>query len=156
VSDPGSEPTGIGDVLAPQPEGIPLPTPSQVSLPYWDAARDEKLVYQRCSTCLAVPPRPVAMCGICGGRHLPWETSSGRGTLYSWTVVWRPQHPSFRVPYAPAVMAVEEGWWLMTSVIGCGPEDLREAMPLEVVFYPAGGNIWLPYAQPSTPGVPRV
>lgn len=141
-----SEPS---EVLAPQPEGIPTPTPSRVSQPYWDAARDGKLVYQRCGNCGAIPPRPVALCGKCGHPSLAWETSSGRGTLYSWTVVWRPQHPSFRTPYAPAIMAVEEGWWLLTSMIGCVPGDLREGMDLEVVFHPAGGDIWLPYAQPQ-------
>lgn len=144
------------EILAPQPAGIPLPTPSLVSRPYWDAARDQKLVYQRCNTCLSVPPRPVAICGACGERGLSWERSAGRGSLYSWTVVWRPQHPSFRTPYAPAIMTLDEGWWLMTAVIGCGPEDLRESMPLEVVFHPAGGEIWLPYARPADPGVTGV
>jgi hypothetical protein len=45
-------------------------------------------------------------------------------------------------------MAVEEGWWLMTSVIGCRPEELTDGLPLEVEFHPAGGDIWLPYARP--------
>jgi uncharacterized OB-fold protein len=85
----------------------------------------------------------------CQGGELEWLTSSGRGRLYSWTVVWRPQHPSFKVPYAPAVMAVEEGWWLMTSVIGCAPGALRDGLPLQVEFHPAGGDIWLPYARPQ-------
>ncbi len=141
----------MSDVLAPQPEGIPQPTPSRVSRPYWDAAREGRLVFQRCSSCGTVPARPVALCGGCGRTEdLAWETSSGRGTLYSWTVVWRPQQPSFRTPYAPAVMAVEEGWWLMTSIIGCTPEDLVEGMPLAVEFHPAGGQIWLPYARPAS------
>jgi uncharacterized OB-fold protein len=80
---------------------------------------------------------------------LTWETSSGRGILYSWTVVWRPQHPAFQTPYAPAIMAMDEGWWLVTAVIGCPPESLEADMPLEVEFHPAGGGIWLPYAQSS-------
>ena len=78
--------------------GIPLPQPTRLSAPYWDAARQGSLVYQRCASCDALPPLPVAMCGRCNGRVLIWETSSGRGTLYSWTVVWRPQHPSFQTP----------------------------------------------------------
>ena len=79
-----------------------------------------------------------------------WHKSSGRGKLYSWTVVWRPQQPAFRTPYAPAIMEVEEGWWLLTSVIGCDPEDLLAGMPLRVAFHPAGENIWLPYAEPAS------
>lgn len=138
----------MSEPLLPQPEGIPLPSPTAVSAPYWEAARAGHLVYQRCRACGSIPGRPVSICGSCGRREEAWETSSGRGTLYSWTVVWRPQHPSFRTPYAPAVMAVEEGWWLMTSVIGCAPEELAEGLALEVVFHHAGGEIWLPYARP--------
>jgi uncharacterized OB-fold protein len=84
-----------------------------------------------------------------------WEMSSGRGTLYSWTVVWRPQHPSFRTPYAPAIMAVEEGWWLLTSVVDCPPDGLTDGMALEVEFHHAGSDIWLPYARPATTGRAR-
>ncbi len=132
----------------PQPEGIPVPTPTPASQPYWDAAREGELSYQRCGGCHAIPSLPAVLCAGCGSRALAWERSSGLGTLYSWTVVWRPQHPAFRVPYAPAIMAVEEGWWLLTSVVGCRPEDLTEGMALEAVFHHAGSGIWLPYAQP--------
>jgi uncharacterized OB-fold protein len=137
--------------LRPQPEGIPLPRSSRLSEPYWDAARRHELVFQRCSACGATPRRPAASCIACGGGYLEWEVSSGRGTLYSWTVVWRPQHPSFQTPYAPAVVAMEEGWWLMTAVIGCRPEDLAEGLPVEIVFHPAGGGILLPYARLLAP-----
>jgi uncharacterized OB-fold protein len=132
-----------------------VPAPSSVSRPYWDAARRGELVFQRCARCGAIPAKPAGTCGVCGGRDLTWNKSSGLGTLYSWTVVWRPQHPTFRVPYAPAIMAVEEGWWLLTSVVGCVQEDLEEGMALEVVFHPAGSDIWLPYAQPRSGGADR-
>lgn len=139
---------GTDSLLVPQPAGIPLPRSTPVSEPYWEAARRHELVFQRCSHCGAVPRRPTATCVGCGRDSLEWARSSGRGTLYSWTVVWRPQHPSFRTPYAPAVMAVAEGWWLMTAVIGCRAEDLIDGLALEVVFHPAGEGILLPYAQP--------
>jgi hypothetical protein len=135
-------------LLRTQPAGIPLPRPTRLSEPYWEAARRQDLVFQRCVACGAIPRRPAAVCATCGVGPLEWESSSGRGTLYSWTIVWRPQHPSFRTPYAPAVMAVEEGWWLMTAVIGCRPGDLADGVALRVVFQPAGGDIWLPYAEP--------
>jgi uncharacterized OB-fold protein len=138
----------VSDWLYPQPVGIPLPEPTHVSKPYWDAARERRLIYQRCTRCRDIPRLPVRICGACGHPDPQWETSSKRGHLYSWTVVWRPQHPSFRVPYAPAVMAVDEGWWLMTSVVDCAPEDLTDGIELEVVFHPAGGGVQLPYARP--------
>jgi uncharacterized protein len=138
----------MSEILQPQEPGIPLPRPGLFSQPYWDAASQKRLTYQRCRQCGHIPRLPSRACVSCQGGELEWLTSSGRGRLYSWTVVWRPQHPSFKVPYAPAVMAVDEGWWLMTSVIGCAPGDLRDGLPLQVEFHPAGGDIWLPYARP--------
>jgi hypothetical protein len=77
-----------------------------------------------------------------------WEVSAGRGSLYSWTVVWRPQHPSFHVPYAPAIVSLDEGPRVLSAIIGCEPEDLRVDMPLLVEFHPASDTIWLPYFRP--------
>jgi uncharacterized OB-fold protein len=118
------------------------------SAPYWAAAARQELVYQRCDGCGTIPRKPTTVCGVCLGSELSWVPSSGRGTLYSWTVVWRPQHPSFVIPYAPCVVEVEEGWHLLSSVIGCAPEDLAEGLALQVEFHPAGGDIWLPYVRP--------
>ena len=135
-------------VLTPQQPGIPVPTPSPVSAPYWSAAKDRTLLFQRCGGCGWIPPRPSRRCWRCPDGVLSWQESGGTGTLYSWTVVWRPQHPSFTVPYAPAVMAVDEGWWLVTSLVGCELADISAGMALQVEFHPAGGDIWLPYAAP--------
>ena len=140
-----------GSVLQPQPVGIPLPQPTATSSPYWDAAQRGELLFQSCESCGLIPCRPVPLCGRCADTSMRWRTSSGRGSLYSWTVVWRPQQPAFRTPYAPAIVEMEEGWWLMTSVIGCHPEDLQADMLLRIVFHPAGGEVWLPYAEPDPP-----
>ena len=70
------------------------------------------------------------VCAHCHATTPVWEQSAGRGSLYSWTVVWRPPNPSFRVPYAPAVVRLDEGPWMMSAVIGCEPEALREGLPL--------------------------
>jgi hypothetical protein len=75
--------------------------------------------------------------------------SSGEGSLYSWTVVWRPQRPAFTVPYAPAIVTLAEGFRMMSSIVGCEPEELAADMPLAVEFHPASDEIFLPYFRPS-------
>jgi len=93
--------------------------------------------------------KPARVCASCGAASLTWERSEGRGTLYSWTVVWRPQHPSFQVPYAPAIVALDEGFWMMTSIIGCEPDELRADLPVVVEFHPASDEAVLPYFRPA-------
>ena len=137
-----------GPLLQPQPIGIPVPRPSLASAPYWAATARHELVYQSCDRCGTVAQRPTTVCGACLERSLSWLPSAGRGTLYSWTVVHRPQHPTFVVPYAPAIVAVDEGFHLVSSIIGCAPDDLGAGLPLTVEFHPANEEIVLPYFRP--------
>jgi len=135
-------------MLEPQAIGIPVPNPSTASKPYWDGCARGELLFQRCDDCATIALRPATLCGQCLSRSLSWVRSSGMGTLYSWTVVWRPQRPSFTVPYAPAIVTLEEGFRMVSSVVGCDPEELAADMPLAVEFHPASDEIFLPYFRP--------
>ena len=135
--------------LSPQAPGIPVGAHSAAAKPYWDACLRSELLYQRCSACHEVNMKPATSCGMCGAAALTWERSEGRGTLYSWTVVWRPQHPTFQVPYAPAIIELDEGFWLMSAIIGCDHEDLRADMRVVVEFHPASDDVSLPYFRPE-------
>jgi len=134
--------------LQPQAPGIPTGETSAGAAPYWEGCRHGELRYQRCDACGSANMRPAPSCARCGGRDMSWAVSQGRGRLYSWTVVWRPQHPSFRVPYAPAIVELDEGFYLVSAIVGCEPDDLRVDMPVEVEFHPAGDEITLPYFGP--------
>ena len=135
-------------MLEPQPVGIPVPNPSPASKPYWDGCARGELLYQRCDDCGTIALRPGTVCGQCLSRSLSWARSSGIGTLYSWTVVWRPQRPSFTVPYAPAIVTLDEGFRMMSSIVGCEVEELAADMALAVEFHPASEEIFLPYFRP--------
>lgn len=136
-------------LLAPQPLGIPLPAPSTRSQPFWDGCRANQLVLPRCTNCGARALRAFAACAACHQTSLGWEPSGGRGSLYSWTVVWRPPHPALTVPYAPAVVTLDEGWWFLSAVVGCAPDELRDGMALAVEFHPASESLVLPYFRPA-------
>jgi hypothetical protein len=62
--------------------------------------------------------------------------------------VWRPPDPSFQVPYAPAVIRLDEGFWMMSAVIGCEPEVLSEDLRVAVEFHAVSAEITLPYFRP--------
>jgi uncharacterized OB-fold protein len=139
-------------VLQPQLPGIPLPQPTPVSQPFWDGCAAGELRYQRCQVCGTADFDPVWMCRHCGDERLAWRVSAGRGEVYSHTVVWRPQTPEFTVPYVVVIVRFDEGFTLLTNLIGCTVEEVRTGLRVRVTFHDASGGITLPYVEPDPEG----
>ena len=137
------------NLLLPQPVGIPAPRPSLLSRPYWEGCRRQRLLSQRCAECGFRGLSAFTVCARCHATSPVWEESAGQGSLYSWTVVWRPPDPAFVVPYAPAVVRLDEGFFMLSAVIGCEPGALQEGLRLAVEFHPASDEITLPYFRPA-------
>ena len=78
-----------------------------------------------------------------------WERSAGKGAIYSWTVVWRPQTPAFEIPYAIAIVDVDEGYQMMTNIIGVDPAGLGVGQRVEVSFHKMNDEITMPYFRPT-------
>ncbi|MBJ18324.1 MAG: Zn-ribbon domain-containing OB-fold protein [bacterium] len=129
---------------------IPLPRPTALSKPYWEACRAGKLTVQRCKDCESLTFIPQPCCGNCMSGDLEWVESSGRGTLYSFTTVYRPQQPVFEVPYTVVVVELEEGYYMLSNLKGVEPEDVKIGTPLEVVFEEQSEEITLPFFRVRT------
>ena len=129
---------------------IPLPRPTEVSRPHWDGCREGVLRVQRCTSCGDLVFIPRAGCPRCLTETLEWVESSGRGTVYSYTVVHRPQRPEFEVPYVVAIIELEEGWHMLTNLVDCEPADATVGLPVEVAFRPMSEEITLPCFRPLT------
>ena len=140
--------TGSGE-LVPQPAAIPAPVPTPLSQRYWDACARGELLFQRCGNCGRPNFDPALLCRHCGSRDLSWEQSEGNGTVYSWTVVWRPQQPSFVVPYAPAIVDMDEGYQMLANIVGCDVADLAVGMRVAVEFHPVSDGFAIPYFRPA-------
>ncbi len=141
--------SGVGTWLAPQRAGIPTPSPSLVSEPFWAGARAGELRYQWCEACGVAVMDPQPACPRCLGSELEWRVSSGRGTVSSFTVVWRAPLPAFQVPYAPAIVEMAEGFTLLTNVINCEVDQLKVGLPVEAVFVDIEQDVSLIYVQPD-------
>jgi uncharacterized OB-fold protein len=117
-----------------------LPTPDLETQPYWDAARDGKLLIKRCGACGRAHFYPRPFCPHCWSDDVRWEQASGRATLYTYTIVRRNDLPPFpdRVPYVAAVVDLEEGPRMMTNVEGCDDDELEIGMALTVAFRDEG------------------
>jgi uncharacterized OB-fold protein len=103
---------------------------------FWDAAANGQLAIQRCTPCgeLRHPPGPA--CPAC--HSLLWEPVqvSGRGTLYSYTVVHHPPAPGFDDPAIAVVVELEEGVRLISNLTDVDPATLQIGELLEVWFVP--------------------
>ena len=136
-------------LLQPQRGAIPLPVPGAVSQPYWEGCQAGQLLFQRCEDCHGITHTPAMVCAHCSSRRMTWERSTGTGVIYSWSVVWRPQTPEFAVPYAPIIVDVDEGWQILSNLIGCEHDAAEVGMAVRVEFHRVGGEITVPYFRPS-------
>jgi hypothetical protein len=75
---------------------------------------------QRCAGCGAHVFQPRVMCPNCGGERLDWVAPSGRGTVYSTTVIRR--RPDRGGDYNVALIDLDEGVRMMSRVEGLSPE----------------------------------
>ena len=114
----------------------PLPRPSAVSLPFWQAAKRHELHIQRCGSCGAYVFYPREVCAECLSSDLTWIKVSGRGTVYSYTIAQAPTHPAFAedVPYIVAIVELTEGPHITTNITGCKPDAVRIGMPVIATF----------------------
>jgi len=114
-----------------------LPNPDNETLPFWEGAREGRLVIRRCNTCGEAYFYPRPFCPKCWSDDVAWEDASGRATLYTWSVVHVNDLPPFpsRVPYVAAIVTLEEGPRMMTNVVGVDFDDLDADMPLQVTFH---------------------
>ncbi|MFC6885415.1 MULTISPECIES: Zn-ribbon domain-containing OB-fold protein [Actinomadura] len=127
----------------------PVPTPSPLTAPYWDACGRGELALQRCAGCARYVHFPEPACPYCGGADLPYETVGGRGAVHTFTVVHRAFLPGFAPPYAVAWVELPEGARVFGGVTGCPPGDVRIGMPVEVCFDDLDGFGPMPYWRPA-------
>jgi uncharacterized OB-fold protein len=119
----------------------PLPKPTELSRPFWQAANDGRLVIQRCDACGAYRWTPQILCKSCQAEPFTWVPVSGSGTIYSFTIVHRAPTAGFQVPFVLAVVALEEGPEMLTQIVDCDPGEVEIGQAVEVAFTRASEDI---------------
>jgi uncharacterized OB-fold protein len=128
-----------------------LPTPNPETKPFWDAAREGKLLICRCGACRHAFLYPRPFCPKCWSDDVDWEEASGKATLYTWSVVRQNDLPPWptRVPYVAAVVDLEEGPRVMTNVEGVAFDELAIGMPVVVDFKAIADDVTIPVFRPA-------
>lgn len=122
----------------------PLPIPTPISAPYWEGLRAHELRVQRCDQGHWLF-FPRTHCPTCGSRHLQWQTVSGEGHVYSFTVARVPTMPEFtdEMPQLLAVVELDEGVHINTTLVGVAPEHIRVGQRVRPVFDDRPGSATL-------------
>jgi hypothetical protein len=103
--------------------------------PFWEAARERRLVLQRC-------PRdgfffyPRSRCPSCLGSDWTWQEVAARGRVHSFTVDRVGHVPALRrhAPYAVAIIELEAGPRMTARLVDCDPDAVKVGMPVVAAF----------------------
>jgi hypothetical protein len=124
------------------------------SQPFWDAAKDERLVAPRCTNCGTFRLPPSAYCFNCQHQGVEWVELAGTGTLYTFTVIHHPLHPDLApiCPYASGVVELDgtqgAGARMLVNIIDCGPQALKVGDRVEIVWEHVNEQMTTPRFRP--------
>ena len=112
-----------------------------LTAPFWAAAAERVLVRPVCADCGRNFFSPQIACPACLSENWSYLPSSGRGTVYSATVVHKAPSPEFEVPYRLAVVELEEGWSMLANLVGDDTTTLPgSGTPVEVTWVERAGR----------------
>ena len=128
-------------------DAFPYPIPEYGTEPYWAACNEERLVMQRCTACDKFRWHPAPLCIHCAHDGYAWAPLSGRGRIYSWSVITHPVHPAAiaRVPYVvvEVELAEQANLRMLSNLIDCDPDTIQfdAAVSLAFISHPQGQKL---------------
>lgn len=111
---------------------------------YWEAANQGKLLVKTCEDCGQVHFYPRAICPHCWSDNTQWEQASGKGRIYSYSVMRRSE-----TPYAIAYVRLDEGVTMLTNIVEADFDTLAVDQEVEVTFVQSEGGQALPVFRPT-------
>jgi uncharacterized protein len=123
---------------------IPAPNVSVETKAFWDAAREQRFVVPTCTACGRAHWYPRAICPFCGSDKIAWRSASGRGAIYTFSVMRRAKES-----YVIAYVTLAEGPTMMTNIVDCDFDALRIGQPVSVIFKDTDGGPPVPMFRPT-------
>lgn len=127
-----------------QDRDLPAPMLDVVTQPFFDAAKEGRLMVTRCRTCRQYHWYPRPLCPYCLG-DTEWETVSGRGRIYSVSVARR----LGPIPYALAYVRLDEGVTMLTNIVDADLDTIHIDQSVQVTFKPMEGGWVMPMFRPA-------
>ena len=114
----------------------PMPIPTEISAPFWEGLKAERLLIQQCDDCNHWVFYPRRHCPACFAHALTWREVNGAATLYSYTVTRIATLPDFadEMPQILAVIELEQGVRINSNLVGLDETEVKIGMALQPVF----------------------
>ena len=144
---------GIKELLGLSDEDMlkPLPKPSKWSQPFWENTKKHKLTLKKCKDCGHIDHPPYLYCTNCSSDNSEWIEASGKGKLVAYAVnTYMVPFPFWDdMPYVVAMIELEEGVRMISNIVQCDHNKLKNGMALEVVFDDVSDEFTLPKWKPE-------
>ena len=127
-----------------QERKIAAPPINQETQQFWDAAAEGKLLYKKCAACGEPHFYPRNHCPFCFSDKTEWQEASGRGTVYTYSVMRRAP-----VPYCIAYVELAEGPRIMSNIVDCDLDTVHIGQAVRLVFKPSEGGPPVPMFTPA-------
>ena len=131
-----------------EPKSKPIPRPDELTQPFWDAAKEHRLVIQRCRKCGYYNHPPKPLCDKCASEDLAFGPISGKGKIYSYTLMRQRNIPGFEadIPYLNIIVELDEQpmLFMIANLRGGDPNQVKIGQQVEVVFEEVTDTITLP------------
>jgi len=118
-------------------------TDQEISDYFWGSVREGAMKLPYCGSCKELFFHPRPMCPKCWAEISEWRAISGRGKLWSHVVMRFPVLRGAweeRLPYTVAFIELEEGPRVLSNIVDCKPEQIKEGMAVEVVYRERDGQ----------------
>lgn len=134
--------------MSTQTHSYPAPIVSDETAPYWAACQAGTLRLKRCNACGRTHFYPRAICPFCLSGDTAWFQASGRGTVYSYSVMRRADPP-----YAIAYVTLDEGVTMLTHIVDCAFDDIAIGQRVELAFRASESGQAVPVFRPQRPAL---
>jgi uncharacterized OB-fold protein len=116
--------------------------------PYFDGAREGRLLVKRCRACQRHHHYPRSICPHCFSDDTEWTQASGRGVIYSFST-WT--GADGRAQVLAYVTLPDCQVTMLTSIRTDAPASLRVGDTLQVWFGLGDNGMVVPMFEPSRP-----
>ncbi len=129
----------------------PLPTITQDNEEFWKSTKEHKAKLQRCNVCSKFWYYPGPVCHNCGAQDWTWTELSGKGTIYSYSVLERAKGNPYEndVPITIVLVRLEEGPVIMSNLFEYEPEELAIDAPVTIDYEDVNDEVTLAVFRPA-------